>query len=258
MSEGDGYLLERALSQWFKLKEREDCSKLEKIKKNPHFEEIAKELTGGQGKWQSIRTISHAYINRGDLTEIGKAWFYFINSVLKASMHVSTMRQDRVILLYALVKGYQVDLGRIVEESILECAKGNFAGNIPHPSLITLLCINGGVKFNGEEEERCPNTSPLNLTGVLKAPMESEEGERREKRTKKIKRAKTKTERGVSPVRDQAPIAVSDEGDSSKEMGGFKSELEQPMLSPVVDNGVSTQTRAGREEKRVTMRKAPV
>ena len=50
-----------------------------------------------------------------------------------------------------VVKGYQVDLGKIVEESILEYSKGNFAGNIPHPSLITLLCIKGVVKFNGGE-----------------------------------------------------------------------------------------------------------
>ena len=41
---------ERALSQCFKLKEGEDCSEFEKLKKNPHFEEIAKELTSGQGE----------------------------------------------------------------------------------------------------------------------------------------------------------------------------------------------------------------
>ena len=60
-------------------------------------------------------------------------------------MHVSTMRQDRVILLYALVKGYEVNLGRIIEDSILEYAKGKFVGNTPYPSLITLLCIKGDV-----------------------------------------------------------------------------------------------------------------
>ena len=79
-----------------------------------------------------------------------KVWFYFINSVLKPSKHVYNMRQDRVILLYALVKGYEINVGRIVEESILDYAKGNFAANIPYASLITLLCIKGGVKFNEE------------------------------------------------------------------------------------------------------------
>ena len=100
-----------------------------------------------------MQTISHAYINRGDLIQIGKVRFHFINSVLKPSMHVLTVKQDRAILLYSLVKGYEVSLGGIVENSILEFVKGNFARNIPHLSLITLLRIKGGVKFNAEEEE---------------------------------------------------------------------------------------------------------
>ena len=33
----------------------------------------------------------------------------------------------------------------------------------------------GGVTFNVEDEERCPKTSPLTLTRVLKALVESEE-----------------------------------------------------------------------------------
>ena len=45
------------------------------------------------------------------------------------------------------------------------------------------------MKFNGEKEKRCPKTSPLTLIGVLKAPVESEEEERREKPIRKRKRA---------------------------------------------------------------------
>ena len=37
---------EMAISQPFKLKE-EDSSKFEKLQKNPHFKDIAKDLTGG-------------------------------------------------------------------------------------------------------------------------------------------------------------------------------------------------------------------
>ena len=85
-----------------------------------------------------------------------------------------------VCLLYALVKGYEVNLRRVVEDSIFEFVKLNFAGNILHPSLITLLCIKGAVKFNEEEEERCPKTSPLTLTGFFKASVESGEKEREE------------------------------------------------------------------------------
>ena len=81
-------------------------------------------------------------------------------------------------------------MGIIVEESILDFEQSKFSGNIPHPSLITFLCIKGGVKFNEVEEERSPKASHLTLVGVLKALVESEEGEKREK-TKKMKGAET-------------------------------------------------------------------
>ena len=86
--------------------------------------------------------------------------------MFKPSKHVSTVRQDRTLLLYALVKGFELDLGKIVEDSILDYAENNFSGNIPYPALITLLCIKGGITVI-EEEEKSMKTSPLTLTGVL-------------------------------------------------------------------------------------------
>ena len=98
------------------------------------------------------------------------------------------MIQDRALLLFALVKGYSLNVGKIIEESILDYQENKFSGNILHPSLITLLCIKGGVKFSKEEEEKFQNASPLTLVGVIKAPVESERRERIEK-TRKRKRA---------------------------------------------------------------------
>ena len=51
------------------------------------------------------------------------------------------------------------------------------------------------------------------------------------KPTKKIKRAKTKE------LRDQAPTVSFDKGDNS-ERGGCETDSEQPVLSPVVDEGI--------------------
>ena len=95
------------------------------------------------------------------------------------------MRQDRALLLYALVKGYNLNVGRIIEQSILDYVNDKFSRNIPHPALITLLCIKGVVTFSEEEEERCPKASPLTLTGITTGLVEGEEGERREKEKKK-------------------------------------------------------------------------
>ena len=98
-----------------------------------------------------MKTISNAYLNQGDLIEVNKVWFYFVNSVLKPSKHVSTVRQDRTLILYALVKGYNLNVGRIIEQSILDYVNDKFSGNIPHTALITLLCIEGSVTFSEVE-----------------------------------------------------------------------------------------------------------
>ena len=79
------------------------------------------------------------------------------------------MRQDRALLLYALVKGYYLNVGKIMEQSIMDYVENNFSRNTPHLALITLLCIKGGVAFS-ETEEKCLKASHLTLTGVLKTP----------------------------------------------------------------------------------------
>ena len=120
----------------------------------------------------------------------------------------------------------------------------------PTPSLITLFCIKGGVKFDKQEDERYPKASPLTLAGVLKALVESEEGEKREKPTKKRKRVET------TENRDQASTATFGEGDSS-EGGGFEANLEQSMLSSTINHGIPTQTEEIEKEK-VKQREAQV
>ena len=120
------------------------------------------------------------------------------------------------MLLYSLVKGYALNVGKIMEESILDYAEGKFPGNIPYPSLITLLCIKGGVKFSYKEEERCLKASFLTLIGVLKASIESKEGEIKEK-TRKRKKVETKKE-----PREPAPIAMSDKGTGREERGEYE------------------------------------
>ena len=157
--------------------------------------------------------------------------------MLKPYKHVSTVRQDRAILLYSLVKGYALNVGKIMEESILDYVEGKFSGMIPHHSLITLLCIKGGVQFNEIDEDRFLKASPLTLAEVFKAPIESEEGERMEKPTKKRKRAET----------EEAPTMASSEGNNG-EGGGYEAHLEHPMLSPTLNQRILAQTEAENEE----------
>ena len=77
-------------------------------------------------------------IPRGSLTEEAKAWFYFMNSRLLPSKHVSTLYKYRAVLLYAIMNYFKFNVGNIIEQSILEVDLGR---SLTHPSLITSLCI---------------------------------------------------------------------------------------------------------------------
>ena len=46
--------------------------------------------------------------------------------------------------------------------------RGGYKGLVPHPTLITRLCILGGVEGDWEEEKTYPRTSPLTLIGITK------------------------------------------------------------------------------------------
>ena len=63
-----------------------------------------------------------------------------------------------------------MNVGRLIEGSILGYHLSNKRGLIPHPATITRLCILATVKGRWEEEETCPRVFPLTLTGVIKGP----------------------------------------------------------------------------------------
>ena len=81
---------------------------------------------------------------------------------------MSTIRKNEAILLYALLKGFKFDVGKIIESSIRNFHKILKKRLIPHPGTITRLCVLVGVKGVWAEEETCSRISPLTLTGVIK------------------------------------------------------------------------------------------
>ena len=96
--------------------------------------------------------------------------FYFLASVMVPNKHVSTVREQEAIILYDIMKGYKLNAGAVIENSIMRYHEGNKRGLIPHPATITRLCLRASVKGTWEEEEECPKVSPLTLTGVSKGP----------------------------------------------------------------------------------------
>ena len=158
------------INEVFQIKDPKNGSKYKKLLKEPNHEKIVDFLIAGKGKWSSTKKNPHESINRGSLIEEAKVWFYFIAYVIIPTKHLSTIREQEAIILYALLKGYKFDVGKIIETSIRSFHKNVKMGLIPHPTTITRLCILAGVKGIWVEEETCPKVSPLTLIGVIKGP----------------------------------------------------------------------------------------
>ena len=158
------------INEVFKMKDLKHGSKFKKMMENPNNGKILNLLTAGRGKWEATKKDSHHSIRRGSLTEEAKVWFYFLSSVIVPKKHLSSVKEQEAMILYALLKGYKINIGSLIEESIKSYHASNKRGLIPHPATITRLCILAGVKGVWEEEGKCPRVSPLTLTGVTRGP----------------------------------------------------------------------------------------
>ena len=118
----------KRFNEMLQIKDPKNGSKYKKLLKEPNYEKIVNFLTVGKEKWSSTRKNPHKSINRGSLTEEAKVWFYFIASVIIPTKHLSTIREQEVIIFYALLKGYKFNAGKIIETIYQElpekCKKG--------------------------------------------------------------------------------------------------------------------------------------
>ena len=147
------------------MKELKHGSKFKKLLEKPDHEKIINLLIAGQGKWEATKKNPYHAINRGSLIEEAKVWFYFIVSVIILTKHLCLVMEHEAIILYAFFKGYKINVGSLIEGSIMGYHMSNKRGLIPHSATITRFCILAGVKGSWEEEEVCPRVSPLTLTG---------------------------------------------------------------------------------------------
>ena len=106
------------INETFNLKVQKDRSKFKNLLKEPEYQKIVDLLTRVNKKWKATRKTPHESISIGPLTKEAKVWFYFVSSVLLPSKHLSTVRKNEAILLYALPKGYKINVGKIIENSI--------------------------------------------------------------------------------------------------------------------------------------------
>ena len=118
------------INQFLKLGKLKDGSKFKKLKENPDFQKICNTSTAGNGEWKGNTKNAYESIDRGSMTEEAKVWFYFLSSVLMPSKNLSIVRQDEAVLLYAILKGYKISLGKLIGKSIINFQDNNFWGHL--------------------------------------------------------------------------------------------------------------------------------
>ena len=74
------------------------------------------ELTQGQGVWRRHpSTGEFTTFPMTALTPVANVWYNFLSVKIKPSLHLSTVTKDKMILLYAMTKGLQFDIGIVIE-----------------------------------------------------------------------------------------------------------------------------------------------
>ena len=80
-------------------------------------------------------------------------WLKFLKSRLVPTTHTTTVSQERLILLYAIVRGLPIDVESIIEKEIRDCAiKKPKVAALLFPSLITSICVVSGVRLDANDE----------------------------------------------------------------------------------------------------------
>lgn len=85
------------------------------------------------------------------LTREAKVWLLYINAGILPTKHLNNVSLDRLSIMYCIFKNIQVDVGKIIHESIKAKAKEEKAKYLWFPTLITELCRNAGVPIEEEE-----------------------------------------------------------------------------------------------------------
>ena len=109
------------------------------------------------------------------LTLVAKVWYNFLCVKIKPSLHLSTVTKDKTILLYAMTKGFQFDIGKVIKRGLIESTHGHCTGALIHPSLITKLCQSAGVQML-DSEDQVQQCLPIPLPRVkFGSPNESDD-----------------------------------------------------------------------------------
>ena len=132
----------------------DDSAEYRALFANIDYERLILELTHGQGVWRrQPSTGDFTTFQMHSLTPVAKVWYNFLCVKIKPTLPLSIVMKDKTILLYAMTKGFQFDIGSVIQRGLIESTQGRCTGALIHPSLITQLCRLAEVLMLDSEEQ---------------------------------------------------------------------------------------------------------
>ena len=144
----------KAINKFFKLPDIERDGYTEFVGKQIDYEEIIREIAVPGTKWKLTDDKPITFLSIG-LTRDCKGLYYFVGARLMPVRHFGDINKDRAIILYCLMTGKSLDVGRFISSHIVQCYKHQ-SMSLFYPSLITALCVAAGVQYGANEESLAP------------------------------------------------------------------------------------------------------
>uniref|UniRef100_M1E0W6 Putative plant transposon protein domain-containing protein n=1 Tax=Solanum tuberosum TaxID=4113 RepID=M1E0W6_SOLTU len=112
---------------------------------------------------RSKDTGRHSTLHFANFNLIARVWLKIVCSVLLPAKHLTEVTQDRVVLVYMLMKGMPINVGEILRQNMMKF-RNNLRWRFCYRGLITRFLRNQGI-----EEEACDLTNAvhLELTGKV-------------------------------------------------------------------------------------------
>ncbi|KAM6597893.1 hypothetical protein CsatA_008417 [Cannabis sativa] len=77
---------------------------------------------------------------RCEINPVAKTWLYFVSARLVPNKHFSDVQMDRLKYVYAIMKGYNINIGQVIRQSIDQIVQGATGGGFGLAGVITELC----------------------------------------------------------------------------------------------------------------------
>ncbi|WVY93633.1 hypothetical protein V8G54_032721 [Vigna mungo] len=133
----------------------EQCQYALNVKEGTNFEDIESALCVPEGHFQRNPNGAAINIKRADMTPLAKYWMAFSHANVQPCSHVSDITIHRIMFIYCMLRGLNVNIGEIIANDIQSCTT-TVSNKAPlgHPSLITHLCHQAGVGTSTPPFER--------------------------------------------------------------------------------------------------------